>query len=139
MAANRFYKVRIDTIHLSKDGSDATTYCKTLIDGATIGLLKQDKFGNYDTNADGSTFDHVMDVKGVEIKIRVAKLLKPVFDDLAEFLNDANSSRAEFEVQITSQTLNKTLSCKTLLRGFLVPSGFVNNYIKDVEINLITA
>lgn len=138
MAALRFYKIQIGSIYLTKDGTSGTAYCKTLIDAATIGLLKQDKFGNYDTNADGSQFDHVLPVRGVEIKIKAAKMMKTVFDSLAAFLNTSNNSRAAFNVVITSQTLNKTVSCKTQLKGYIQPSGFVNNYIKDVEIILIT-
>lgn len=138
MAAERFNRVRIDEIWLSRDGSEPSIGqgCKLTV--SNLDLLMMDKTGSTDINADGSQFRHLVDVHGVDLAITVTKLLKPVFDDLKTFCNTANNTGASFEVEITGRTGNFLVSAKVHPKNPISAGSFVNDWIRDVVIRLVT-
>jgi len=135
--ADRFNKVRIGTIHLTKDGTNAGTPCKLSI--GNLDLLRMDKTGNFDLTANGSVFIQLVDNHGVELTISVIRMTKAVFDDLKDLLNTSNNAGDQIEVEITGRTGNFTKMCNVHPKQALSARGFFNDWIQNVEIRLITA
>src|SRR5262245_26809449 len=99
MPADRFNRVRIGAIYLTKDGTSGSTPCKLSI--SNLDLLLMDKTGNIEPVADGSPFIQLVDVHGVELVIQVLKLKQTVYESLREAFNTLNNTGAKVEVEIT--------------------------------------
>lgn len=133
--SNRFYTVKIGDLWLTKDGSETGKPCKLEIQN--VEQLWMDKTGSAGQAADGSIFRQLVDVHGVRIQISVRQIMKDVFDDLLELLNEVNNTGASLPLLISGKTKDLAVSCTVDPEAPVAARDFLFNRINQVSIKLI--
>ncbi len=135
---SRFYRIQIDSIHLTSDGTNSGTPCKLQIPG--LEDLLTPVTGISEPSASGiPQFQTFPWTTGKQFEIVIQTILEDVWNDLKTLLNTALENNTPFTVSGTGDVGNFVVSAMPFPQKPFTASEFINGRIKNSTIRLITS
>lgn len=133
----RFYKIQIDTIFLSRDGTDAAPYCKLQVTNAED--LLTTVIGQPTPSADGRVVSNLAPwTRGKQFEIEVEVLTGAVFGALKTLINTHLAADSSFDVTGTGDGGNFSETVKPNPVKPFSFQRFLNGRVYGVTLRFIT-
>lgn len=133
----RFYRVQIENIYLTKDGTLAGRPCMLAI--SNVEDLLAPVAGTAVTAADGSAiFQLVPWSAGKQFEIQVETLTESVWEDLKELLLDSLQNETDLTIVGTGDIGDFSVSARPFPQKPFSAAGFINGRIRNAVLRFIT-
>jgi hypothetical protein len=134
----RFYKIKIGSLWLTKDGLETGDECKLSVSGASDLL---DSFsGSVNIAADGTPIVQTFETgtKGKILEIKVSTVYADVWTSIVNLINTALGDSATINITGAGVVGDFDVDCFPLLPKPFEATEFINGRIKDAIFRFIT-
>ncbi|HEY0048193.1 MAG TPA: hypothetical protein VGB68_02830 [Pyrinomonadaceae bacterium] len=135
---SRFYKIQLDSIYLTSDGTETGTPCKLEVPNAAALMLPFT--GTTVPAADGTPVTQILEsVKGIAFEIKINVLTADVWEDVKTLIITALENSDTIEITATGDAGDFTVEAEPVLPQPFLFESFINDRIKGITLRFMTA